>query len=101
MPRRDGQLVALLVILAAIAAAPFVWRALRPETAPPPDPRIDLNAATEAEIAAIPGIGPARAEAIVRLRAARGRLRAVDDLRDVPGLDAGTIERMRRFVRTE
>src|SRR5687767_3953231 len=48
--------------------------------------RLDLNAATEADLAALPGIGPRRAAAIFALRSERGRFRQVDDLLDVPGI---------------
>ncbi len=99
--RRDGQLVALLVVLAAIAVGSFLWRAVRPSPPPPADTRLDLNAATQAELGALPGIGPTRAEAILRYRALRGRFQAVDDLRDVPGLDAGTVERLRPLVKVD
>ncbi|MEK7865706.1 MAG: helix-hairpin-helix domain-containing protein [Planctomycetota bacterium] len=96
--RRDGQLVALLVVLALIALGPLLWRAVRPVPPPPADTRLDLNSATQAELGALPGIGPSRAEAIVRFRAVRGRIWSVDDLRDVPGLDATTVDRLRPLV---
>ena len=96
--RRDGQLVALLVLLAAIAGGPLVWRALRPAPPPPADTRLDLNAATQDELGALPGIGPSRAEAILRFRAVRGRIHSIDELREVPGLDAATVDRLRPLV---
>lgn len=99
--RRDGQLVAVLVVLALIAGGPFLWRAVRRSPAPPAETRLDLNAATQSELAALPGVGPARAEAILRLRAVRGRFQAVDELRDVPGLDAATVDRLRPLVRVD
>ncbi len=102
MKRRDGQLLALLAVLAIIVAAPLVARWVRREPPPPPaDGRLDLNAATREELSALPGIGDTRAEAILRFRAMRGRLGSVDDLCEVPGLDAKTVERLRPFVKVE
>lgn len=102
MKRRDGQLLALLAVLTIIVAAPFAARWFRRDPPPPPaDGRIDLNAATREELSALPGIGETRAEAILRFRAVHGHLRSVDDLRDVPGLDAKTVDRLRPFVKVE
>lgn len=53
---------------------------------------VDVNRATPQELAALPGIGPIRAEAIVRDRAARGPFRTVDDLTRVDGISAITLE---------
>lgn len=56
---------------------------------------VDLNRATVAQLDCLPGIGRARAEAIVRFRGVRGGFRGVDDLRGVPGLPAGVVEGLR------
>jgi competence protein ComEA len=48
--------------------------------------RVDLNAATAAELDALPGIGPVLAERIVAYRDAEGPFRSVDQLDDVPGI---------------
>lgn len=50
------------------------------------DQRVRLNEATLAELAALPGVDAAAAAAIVELRAARGRLGSVEELRVLPGL---------------
>lgn len=56
---------------------------------------IDVNAATAAELTALPGIGPVRAASIVRLRTDRGGFGSVDDLLDVKGIGPVTLERLR------
>ena len=48
--------------------------------------RIDLNAATAAELDALPGIGPVLAQRIVDHRSRNGPFRSVDQLDDVPGI---------------
>lgn len=53
---------------------------------------LDLNRASPAEIARLPRIGPARAEAL----AWRRPLRSWDDLNRVPGFSEQTVERLRR-----
>ena len=60
--------------------------------------RLDLNAATATDLEALPGVGPARAAAIVRMRRARGRFDRLEELLDVPGLGDKTLERLRPFV---
>ena len=57
--------------------------------------RLDLNQASAADLEALPGIGPARAEAIVRLRQERGRFVVLEELLDVPGIGPKTLERLR------
>lgn len=93
----------LLLGLAAVA-----WRATRPAP-PPPDPfpppgrdlalgPLDLNVATAEALAALPGVGPTRAEAIVADRAANGIFRSVDELDRVPGFGPATVAALRPYV---
>lgn len=60
---------------------------------------VDLNGATAAELAELPGIGPALGERIVRWRAAHGRFGSVEALAEVPGIGPATVERLRPRVR--
>jgi competence protein ComEA len=60
---------------------------------------VDVNRATAAELAALPGIGPALAERVVRWRRAHGRFGSVDALAEVPGIGPATLERLRPRVR--
>jgi competence protein ComEA len=59
---------------------------------------VDLNAASEAELEDLPGIGPATAAAIVRYRAEH-RFATVDDLLAVPGIGPAKLEGLRERVR--
>ncbi|GIK85287.1 MAG: ComEA family DNA-binding protein [Burkholderiales bacterium] len=47
---------------------------------------VNLNTATKDELVALPGIGPAKAQAIVDYRNQHGPFRAVDDVRKVKGI---------------
>jgi competence protein ComEA len=60
--------------------------------------RVDLNRAGEAELIALPGIGPALAGRILAERERRGRFRSVDELLEVRGIGPATLERLRERV---
>jgi len=47
---------------------------------------VNLNLATQAQLEALPGIGPQLAAAIISERARRGSFRSVNELRDVRGI---------------
>jgi competence protein ComEA len=65
--------------------------------APPPHP-INLNAASISELDGLPGIGPARAAAILQEREERGPFTSVEELSRVPGLGPSAIARLRDRV---
>ncbi|MDT8435438.1 MAG: helix-hairpin-helix domain-containing protein [Gemmatimonadota bacterium] len=56
--------------------------------------RLDPNFADAVELRRLPGLGPAKAEAIVRDRRARGPFRFLEDLERVPGLGTTTVTRL-------
>lgn len=60
---------------------------------------VDVNRAGLAELQALPGVGRARAEAIILYRLRHGPFRAVDDLAAVDGLGAPSVDALRSFVR--
>jgi competence protein ComEA len=63
-----------------------------------PDPArgvpVDLNSAAEADLVALPGIGPARARAILAYRREAGPFAAVSDLERVPGFSHALAARL-------
>lgn len=64
----------------------------------PPGPPINVNTASEQLLTTLPGIGPAKARAIVEWRSAHGPFRAVADLARVPGIGPGLLARMASWV---
>src|SRR5437016_14460420 len=49
---------------------------------------ININTATKDELVALPGIGPAKAQAIVDYRKAHGPFKTAEELKDVKGIGA-------------
>ena len=58
-----------------------------------PGERIDVNRADAVQLQRLPGVGPARAAAIIRERAAGGAFASPADIERVPGVGRAMIER--------
>ena len=56
---------------------------------------LNLNTATKDDLIALPGIGPAKAQAIVEHRKTHGPFKSVDDLKQVKGFRDKLVERLR------
>lgn len=111
--RRGGMLLAaslaaaILLAMdgpAAAATASAAANASPAATAPAPSPapgeaagRIDVNAASAAELEALPGIGAAKAQAIIAERDKKP-FASVDDLARVKGIGERTVEDLRGRV---
>ncbi len=59
---------------------------------------IDINRASAKDLEALPGVGAATAQAIVRYREAHGPFATVDDLTGVKGIGPKTVEKLRDQV---
>ena len=59
---------------------------------------VNINTATAEELVALPGVGPVKAQAIVDHRKAHGPFKTVDDLRNVKGIGAKRMEKLRNDV---
>ena len=70
-----------------------------PVAAPPPDHRIDLNAADAVELQQLPGIGPVGARRIVEERELGGPYRSVGDLARVAGFGPSRVRGLSGRVR--
>jgi competence protein ComEA len=60
---------------------------------------LDVNAATVADLDALPGIGPVLAQRIVDHRASNGRFTSVEQLDDVPGIGPAIYAELADLVR--
>ena len=56
---------------------------------------VNINTASAAELALLPGVGAQRADAIIAARKARGGFKRAEDLIEVEGIGAVMLERMR------
>jgi competence protein ComEA len=61
--------------------------------------RIDPNQAPVSQLRRLPGVGPARARAIVRERESGGPFRVLADLERVPGIGSRTVEALEPHLR--
>ena len=56
---------------------------------------VNLNTASRDELVTVPGIGPAKAQAILDHRKTHGPFKSVDDLKQVKGFRDKLVERLR------
>ena len=57
--------------------------------------KVSLNTASAGVLEQLPGVGPARARAIIEDRRRNGRYQVIEDLARIPGIGPATIERLR------
>ncbi|MFV0306154.1 MAG: helix-hairpin-helix domain-containing protein [Desertimonas sp.] len=96
-PLQDGQQVYVPRAGEAVAPVAAVPGAGSPSV---PTGPVDLNRASEVELDALPGIGPATAAAIVAHRDANGPFASVDDLEAVRGIGPAKLDALRGLVTT-
>lgn len=65
------------------------------------DGTVNVNTATQAELEMLPGIGPAKARAILETRRERDGFDDVDELLEVKGIGDRALERIRPQVSTQ
>ena len=56
---------------------------------------ININTATNDELVSLPGIGPAKAQAILDYRKAHGPFKTVEELKEVKGIGAKRFEKLK------
>jgi len=61
-------------------------------------PRVSLSSASEADLDALPGIGPVTAQKIIDHRSQHGGFSSVEDLDAIPGIGPARIEQLRDLV---
>jgi comEA protein len=84
------------LLAAALGLAPFAATAAPESDAPAR--AVNVNTATAEELESLPGVGEARARAILEARKARGGFKTLDELVDVKGIGPSGLEKLRPFV---
>ncbi|MBW2268904.1 MAG: helix-hairpin-helix domain-containing protein [Deltaproteobacteria bacterium] len=62
---------------------------------------VNVNTASIQELQLLPGVGEARASALVTLRKQRGGFESLDEIKDVKGIGDAGLDRMRPYVRLD
>jgi len=62
---------------------------------------LNINSASASELIALPGIGPATAEKILRYREEHGRFVSVEDLTKVKSIGPKKLDNIRQFITVE
>ena len=57
--------------------------------------KVNINTANVDELATLPGIGPAKAEAIVQYRKDNGKFKKIEELKEVKGIGDKIIEKIK------
>ena len=60
--------------------------------------KVNLNTAGKTELMNLPGIGEAKAEAIIEYRDREGHFTAPEDIMKVPGIKEGAFEKLREYI---
>jgi competence protein ComEA len=61
---------------------------------------VNINSASESELTALPGIGPSKAAAIIEYRTTNGPFSSINDLSNVTGIGAKTVDGLRAQATT-
>lgn len=85
--------------LPAIAApqAPSAKTAAQPAKAVPSSP-VNLNTATEAQLASLPGIGAKAAQRILEFRQKNGSFKKIEDLMNVKGIGEKNFLKLKPYI---
>ncbi|MFH1215542.1 MAG: helix-hairpin-helix domain-containing protein [Pseudomonadota bacterium] len=59
---------------------------------------VNINTADVTALEALPGIGAAKAKAIIDYRATNGNFKSIDDLKNVKGIGEKVLEQIRALV---
>ncbi len=68
------------------------------EVKDPVTPKVNINTATSEELQKVKGIGPVLAKRIIAYREKVGRFLSLDELREVKGIGAKTLEKLKPYL---
>ena len=82
------KLIGSMLLLAGLIAFPAIAA-------------VNLNTATQSELEAVKGLGPAKAKAIIEYRESKGAFKSMDDLDNVKGFGKASIEKLKGELTVE
>jgi len=56
---------------------------------------VNINTATQSELEAVKGLGPAKAQAIISYRESHGSFKSLDELDNVKGFGSASVEKLK------
>lgn len=65
------------------------------------DGKVNLNTANETELQTLPGIGPAKASAIIEYRETNGPFKVIEDLKSISGIGDKTFEKLKDSIKVK
>jgi competence protein ComEA len=83
--------VAAAVLVGALLGGTPVW-------GDSPTGKVNVNTADQKALEALPGLGPAKAKAVIEYREKHGAFKSVDDLKNVSGIGEKTLEELKDKV---
>ncbi len=63
--------------------------------------KVNLNTASEDELQVAPGIGPSKAQAIIKYREQYGKFTSVEELTEISGIGEKTLEKIKDYYTVE
>lgn len=69
-----------------------------PSTQEATTPQVNINTADEAVLTTIPGVGPAKAKAIISYREQQGAYQTIEDIKKVSGIGEKTFDKLSEYI---
>jgi competence protein ComEA len=86
------------ILLMLVLFAPVSTRAQPKSAEPLPQPKLEINLASKAELETLPGIGPERAGWMIETRRKNGAFHCIEELRAMPRLSDRQFDALRLLI---
>lgn len=95
----DGQRLHIFSAAEAAQAAEAGGGSVAGGTAGNTDGKVSLNRATREELMTLPGIGEAKADAIISYREEHGSFKAIEDIKNISGIKDGVFNKIKDSIK--
>jgi len=93
--RKSFGVVVLMLMIGFVCQTSVCFSAVEIEG------KVNINTATEDQIALLPGIGPKLATEVVNYRTNSGNFKAIEDIKKVSGVGDKKFEKIKNFIAVE